>query len=651
MTATPAPHPDREFRADIQGLRAIAVLSVVIYHAVPAALPGGFVGVDIFFVISGFLITGILVRELERGAFSVTGFYHRRIKRLFPALFAMLAAVLAMGAAILPPSEYMELARTTVSTVFFVSNIDFYALSGYFAGEAADKPLLHTWSLAVEEQFYIVYPLLLAAVWKWARAWLAPLAALGVLAAFAVSQWGAMEHRTAAFYLTPFRAFELGLGALVALWPLQLKPVWRDAASLVGVAMMAAAFVALDDSTPFPGLAALLPCAGAALVIAAGTGAPSAGGRMLSLPALTFFGAISYSLYLWHWPLLVFGRYATDGTSLSPWHAAPLAALAVVLATLSWKFIEQPVLRARAPRGWVFGLGGLAMAGATAVAAAIYFADGAPGRFSPQAQRMFAAYEDFNRDRDRCHSDEDNPIPYDRNCLFGAEGASPVVAVWGDSAGAELVVALGEALAPRGQAAMQITSSACGPLWDYQLPERPTCAAHNRETLANLLADARIRTVVIALNFARYPTPEQPLVQEGYTRTVEALLAGGKTVVLAYPFPNPWFESPRELGLRAQLGRPLDTLGVPRATYEADQHAALAFLDRLVARTGAVPFRQQDALCDATFCPVYREGVGVLYFNGNHISVTGARLVVRRFPFETLPPPSHAAAATPTQRL
>ena len=232
-------------RTDIQGLRAIAVLSVVVYHAAPTLLPGGFVGVDIFFVISGFLITGILLRELQRGRMSIAGFYERRIRRLFPALFTMLATVLAAGLVLLDPRQYAELSRTAISTVFFVSNFDFYALSDYFAGEAVTKPLLHTWSLAVEEQFYIFFPLLLALAWARVRKHLGVILIVGTVLALAFSTWGALDHAKAAFYLAPFRVFELSLGALAAFYApaIQASQRQRDAASVVGLALIAASLV------------------------------------------------------------------------------------------------------------------------------------------------------------------------------------------------------------------------------------------------------------------------------------------------------------------------------------------------------------------------------------------------------------------------
>lgn len=638
-------------RTDIQGLRAIAVLSVVLYHADERLLPGGFVGVDIFFVISGFLITGILLRELEHGQMSIAGFYQRRIRRLFPALFVMLAATLIAGAVLLDPDDYAELSRTAISTVFFVSNFDFYSQSGYFDSDAASKPLLHTWSLAVEEQFYIFYPLFLALVWTRLRKRVALVLSVGGLIAFAVSVWGAFQFPAAAFYLTPFRAFELSLGALLASRApsIRVSQFWRDAASCIGALLIAFSFVFYDAHTPFPGIAALAPCMGAALIIFAGVGGRSLAGRGLSLPALTFFGAISYSLYLWHWPLLTFARHYFYGP-LTAWQTALLIVAAISVATASWKFIEQPLLKRAASPRKVFAWGAAAMACTSAVAGLILLTDGLPSRFSPQALALFASAEDYNRRRDQCHSSERRPIAYANNCVFGAAGADPIAALWGDSAGAELVVALAEDMAPRGQAIMQITSSGCPPALDYQLPERSTCVTHNDETLEQLVRDDRIRTIIVTLSFMRYPASDHPRIRAGLARAVETLTASGKIVVLAYPFPNPQFEAPSVLGLKEQRGEPLDLVGVTFAQYERENRNVIAFLDALSRRTGAAAFRPVDGLCDRSFCPAYVPGVGVMYFNYNdvsHVSVTGAHVAADHFPFAAIPPATAPSGSNP----
>jgi peptidoglycan/LPS O-acetylase OafA/YrhL len=626
---------ERSFRDDIQGLRAVAVLSVVLYHADQRLAPGGFVGVDVFFVISGFLITGILLNELHRGEFSIAGFYQRRIRRLFPALFVMLAACLAAGAVLLTPFDYGELGRTTISTVFFASNFDFMRLSGYFDGGAEFKPLLHTWSLAVEEQFYIVFPLFLALVWTTARRWLVPILAATAALSLLASIWCLHHQPTWAFYLAPPRAFELLIGAMTSLAaaPRRLPQRWRDVLSLAGLALILGPVAFYTSTTRFPGLAALPPCLGTALVIYAGAGGATLGGRLLSLRPLPFFGALSYSLYLWHWPFLVFGRHYVHGELTQP-QAALLVLGAVVAATLSLTFVERPAVKLRLPRRRVFALGGGAMACASAVAALVLASGGEPARFSPRALALFDAAKDHNPRREQCHADEGRPIAYAQDCVFGAPGAAPIVAVWGDSHGAELVVALGERMARRGQAILQITSSACPPALGYQAPGHPSCAAHNSATLKSLLGDDRIRTVVMAADYISYPLADRARLFDSVSASVQALVAGEKRVVLVYPFPEMPSSPPTTLGFMANGGKDLAAFGLPAADYARGDTPIASFLDALARRTGAVAFRPAEVLCGRSFCPGYLANAGVLYFNESHLSMTGARVAIRQFPFQ-----------------
>jgi peptidoglycan/LPS O-acetylase OafA/YrhL len=627
-----------EFRADIQGLRAIAVISVVLYHADHDLLPGGFVGVDVFFVISGFLIGGILMNELDRGAYSLAGFYRRRIRRLFPALYLMLAVVLAGGSILLPPQALKELGHTAVATVFFVSNFDFLKLSEYFAGEAQLKPLLHTWSLAVEEQFYIFFPPFLALLWwRWRRHYRLILSMVAVIS-LAVSVWAVWRHPSAAFYLAPSRIFELLIGTLIArtALPSRVSQIQRNAISFAGLGLLLASVVGFDDSTPFPGLAALIPCCATALIILAGTGKKSLGGKIIGASLIvTFLGDISYSLYLWHWPLLVFGRYFFSAPLTVP-QAGVLILASISAASLSWYFVERPFLAWRASPAAVLGLGASMMIAGTAVAGVLALSDGLPSRFSPETISLLASADDHNHRRAQCHSPENRELPYDENCLFGDAKAPPTAAVWGDSHGAELVVALGERLAKSGKSIMEITASACPPALDYQPHDRPLCRTHNRVTFERITHDQRIGTVVLAANFIRNsPTDWAPL-SSGFARTVEGLRAAGKMVIIVYQIPVQPFDPPIGLGLSNAFGRPLDDYGMTAAVFAAQTRDITEFLDRLASRTGAIAFRPERVLCDELVCHAYSKSLGSLYFNDEHVSLVGARLLVDSFPFESL---------------
>ena len=325
MSATP-------YRPDIDGLRAVAVLAVVAYHAWPRALGGGFVGVDVFFVISGFLITRILLAP----DFSFASFYARRVRRIFPALLIVLAATAAIGATFLPPDNLRNLLVHTIGGGLFVANIVSYHDVGYFNGVAELKPLVHLWSLGVEEQFYLLWPVLvLLAVRKKV---LAPAIAIVAVASLALFLWWSERDPRAAFYLSPARFWELLAGAMLVRTAVPER--WRGAAAATGLALIAASAVLLSAETELPGMLMLVPVAGACLVVAS-PGAHRAG-RLLASRAAVAIGLISYPLYLWHWPLLSLLRNFDRAPSTAAICAT--VALAFVLAALTWRTVERPLV-------------------------------------------------------------------------------------------------------------------------------------------------------------------------------------------------------------------------------------------------------------------------------------------------------------------
>jgi peptidoglycan/LPS O-acetylase OafA/YrhL len=620
------------FRPDIQGLRALAVLPVVAFHAFPDLLPGGFVGVDIFFVISGYLITRILHQELREGRFSITGFYVRRVRRLFPALYLMLFATMLLGLVLLPPHELRELAKTVAATVGFVANFLFYDLSGYFGGEAELKPLLHTWSLAVEEQFYLVFPLALAAVWRLRPRWLPAIlwAAAALSLAWSVRELG--QDASRAFYYPWPRAFELLIGAIVAVGaiPQARHQAVRDGLSLLGIALIAASLLLLSEERPFPGLAALPPCIGAALVLAAGEEGESLGGRMLGAAPLVLVGSLSYSLYLWHWPALVFGRYLALRPLTAP-EAIAAVAVAFALAWASWRYVESPVLKWRLPRRRVLAGGGAMMAATAVLAAAVVLGRGLPQRLDPMGRTLIAAAGDSSDFRATCHSGEHGAIPYRKLCAFGDPRAAPSIAVWGDSFGAELVVALGEKMARERRSVLQVTASGCPPALGYNPRRRPGCAAYNAERLAELAADPRIREVVLVVNYLGFmaDTPaQQAALLDGVERTARALHADGKTLSLVYSIPRMPFVAPTALAMERLRGGDPSDFGQRRADFDRRDAIVSARLDRIVRETGADRIVPAQRLCGDRLCPAYMPGAGVLYFDHAHLSIAGARYML-----------------------
>lgn len=332
------------YRPEIDGLRAWAVLPVIAFHAGFPGFTGGFVGVDVFFVISGYLITGILVGDLETDRYSITRFYERRARRILPALFVMMAATTVAAHLILMPPPYMDYAASIFSVALFLSNMLFISEVDYFAPAAEETPLLHTWSLAVEEQFYILFPLLLWALWKlWKRPGLIWGVAVITLASLAFSEWAWRAYPAETFYFLPSRAWELGAGALVALLPRAPRATprfWDHAMGLAGLAAIAVSVVLFDRSTPFPSLWAALPVGGSVAVIVFATPGTLAA-RLLSWRMVVGVGLISYSAYLWHNPLFAFARILVEGDPSMPLMSL-LAAASLVLAWLSWKYVEGP---------------------------------------------------------------------------------------------------------------------------------------------------------------------------------------------------------------------------------------------------------------------------------------------------------------------
>jgi peptidoglycan/LPS O-acetylase OafA/YrhL len=614
-----------KFRSDIEGLRAIAVVPVVLYHASHRLVPGGYIGVDLFFVISGFLISKIILDEVVDGSFSYSSFYRRRIRRIFPALFFMLGVTSLAALVVLSPAALTEFGMTLGATALFVSNIAFNRLSGYFGGAAELKPLLHTWSLAVEEQFYIFFPVLVLTTKRWFRGQYLIVIFTCCVISFLLSVWLLRRDPQAAFYLGPTRAFELLIGAIVALnaLPQILSPIVRDIVAALGMAMIAVSAFTFDQATAFPGLRALLPCLGGAAVIYAGQSGQSTVGKFLSLPALRFIGAISYSLYLWHWPVLVLARHYFLA-DLTPIQSACCVLFALGLSIVSWHLVEQP-FRARANRDKpIFVMAGAAMAGALALAAAPSLTNGFPDRFSTEALRLFRYGDDFNHRRPQCHGLADNNIAYADNCVFGPLGNRTVVAVWGDSHGVELAVALEEVIGT-GFSTMEVTSSACPPALDFNTKESPKCAAHNKDTLVGLSQDERIDVVILVAKYGHYVAPGLwPAFQRGFEEAISALVSSGKRVIVVYPVPVYARPVPETLGMMVARGQRPESYQLSVSKYREANAVAIAELNSLTAKYRLQSIATEDVFCSRSECTPY-EGGDVLYWDDNHLSVSGAK--------------------------
>lgn len=615
------------YRPDIEGLRALAIVPVVVFHAFPSLMPGGYVGVDVFLVISGFLITSLLLDRLRAGSYSVASFYGARIRRIFPALFVMLALTVPLSL-LLPSSWWVQAyGRTLGATALFFSNMEFYRTTDYFETAADLKPLVHTWSLAVEEQYYIVFPVFLALLYRrWPRA-LAPALALVGAASLALSVRWLQTDPALAFFASPSRTFELMMGSLLAVGFRgdALPRAWRETAAAVGLGLILLSCGLLTPRTPFPGLTALLPCLGAAMLIWAGKHGSTFVGRMVASEPLRWIGAMSFSLYLWHWPMLVLTRHWTLGEP-SPWQAGAAVGAAVLLAWLSLKWVESPVRRAGYTDRHLL-VGGAACILLTLLVAWVLVERTWWLRPTDRReQALLAGVRDSNPHRLKCHGRVDFTVPYEQRCRFGDASKPADTVVWADSHGAELALAMGEAAGRVGRSVAQITSSTCPPALHFEEPTRPMCTAHNAATLRALVDDVAVKRVVMVAHYRHYLRTQAEAFSSGLSRSVAALVAAGKRVVIVGPFPTYAYPVPAALVAMHRRGEPLDRFGQPRHAYERDHGPALTVLRQLGTSQGVSVVDVGEVLCGDGDCDVVSEGVP-LYYDDNHLSMVGARLL------------------------
>ncbi len=468
------------YRPEIDGLRAFSVLSVVLYHFGVPGLDGGFVGVDIFFVISGFLIGGLLWSELrETGRIDLGRFYMRRMRRLAPAFFAMAIASSVFAWLVLLPFEFREFGKSLIAATVWLSNVQFWREAGYFDVAAESKPLLHTWSLSVEEQFYVFLPLALLALRIVRGATIPALILIWLVSAVACIAM-TPTYPEATFFLFPFRAWELLTGVLlaIALRNQSIRP-WPGL-SWIGLALVAVSIIAMR-SDGFPGWQAILPVAGAALILA-NAGQDNLANRLLALKGPVFVGLISYSLYLWHWPVLILSRYWRDGYA-SPFEAAGWLALATILAILSWALVERPLRHAH----WIGApafLGGSIAVGLVVLTfgGLIYVRDGVANRFPPEVRAHIDASQDFLQDWSRCDTAASGPLAGIETCDIGPEGA-PKVLIWGDSHLRALMDGLALAADEAGTPGMIIWRGGCPPLFGVAKDESASTPSQDASCL------------------------------------------------------------------------------------------------------------------------------------------------------------------------
>jgi peptidoglycan/LPS O-acetylase OafA/YrhL len=604
------------YRPEVDGLRAVSVISVLLFHYAIAPFSGGFIGVDVFFVISGYIITSNIIVQVERREFSLLEFYDRRVRRIVPATLATIAATGVAGYFILLSHDYAEFGRSAVAAAFGFANFHFLWNTGSYFDSSADlMPMLHMWSLGVEEQFYLVWPLLLVGIYvasqgsrKAVAASLAVIIAVSLTASIAITR----SDQQVAFYMLHTRAWELALGALVAMSPSIRNARLGEIASVIGLTLVGVSIFVLTPKMSFPGVNALYPCVGAALIIWP-KDHRSRAERPLSFQPIVMLGKISFSIYLCHWPVLVLYRHSGVGDMPSLPGKAFLAALSIGLAFASWRFVEQPFRRWRPRPVLSVGLGAISMACVATAASLLAWSDGLPSRLPPEASRL-EAYRNLNvsdPDRYSCFLSSGTArkgIVYDADECIDRDRSKPRVLLLGDSHAAHFYDAFEDTFP--NVSFSQATASGCRPVMPLKGASR--CTTLIRDVFDKYVPEERFDAIIMSSQWPKNSIPNLP-------DTVRQLSRNSRVIVLG---PSTEYEN----DLPALLAKSFiagDDLAHRNSTYAAVV-TRNDLLEKGLRGTDAQFFSLTDLVCPAGACrTITPEGVPMIYDKG-HFTREGA---------------------------
>ncbi|MBD8875623.1 acyltransferase family protein [Roseibium polysiphoniae] len=653
-----------KYRAEIDGLRAFAVVPVVFFHAGVELFSGGFIGVDVFFVISGYLITSILISDLQQGRFSLLRFYERRARRILPALIVMICACIPFALAWMSPLQLLSFGKAAASVALFASNILFWRESGYFDVSSEQNPLLHTWSLAVEEQYYILFPVLLAFAWRMGASRVFWIIAVGAVVSLLLTEYGWRYRTWANFYLLPTRAWELLAGSLCSFWLAYGRVKENGLLAGLGLSAIFVSFILFDSGTPFPSLYALLPVGGAVLVVLFAR-SRSLAGRLLASGPLVGIGLISYSLYLWHQPLLAFARLRSIDEP-AQWLMLALAFLAFPMGWLSWRFVERP-FRVRQEfddetRGRFLVISASSLVVLLLVGGTIVSLKGLPGRFDPDIEQIDLAREDRNPISRDCryfvNAAGAMRIPElpNRECIHQAD--KPVdVLVLGDSHADAIAYDVMEQLGEFGLNTFEVTTTACPSVLGIRR-QRADCETAS-EHIHEYVEKSGASVIVFSLRYGLYADDqpfnngeggqerfdvdpilftEQAVAADAFAtksgrvlgtirKGIEKFLAMGKTVAVVYPIPEAgWTVPDRYLKQRIYRSGP-QMLSVSEEVYLERNQEAIAMLDAL-DHPNLLRVNLRDVFCrEVPGRCLNAIGGKVFYYDDDHLSRDGAKLV------------------------
>jgi peptidoglycan/LPS O-acetylase OafA/YrhL len=658
-----------KYRPEIDGLRAIAIVPVVLFHSGVKGLQGGYLGVDIFFVISGYLITSIIYNDLLMQKFSIATFYERRIRRIIPAYVVMIVTCTLFAWLWMMPDQLRNFGQSVFASAIFASNILFWTEAGYFVAGSAEKPLLHTWSLSVEEQFYIVFPLLLMIVAKIRPAFTLPVIVLLSIVSISLSEYGWRNIPSANFYMLPFRAWELGVGAMVALIMIHHQPSANVFLSAFGLVLVSTSIMLFDESTPMPSVYGLIPVIGTALIIMF-TSSENLVGKILSRRAIVLIGLISYSTYLWHQPLLAFARIrsipsSSDGLLLS------LGALSFVLGYLSWRYVERPFRKDGIMQSitqnqmLIGGVATLAILGAVGLVG--HSAAGFPSRLPEVALKLSAFTGDRNplESEDRCAFYHARPLPAHpiAGCdMFLNNGKADVIFI-GDSHSGSISYDAQILLSSSGISSYAVSYSGCIGFRGFTnlgMPRSYDCNGYN-ESMIRYAREMDAKVLVVTSRFPLYLYGDRFDNREGgveighkvhYERSEglddrnekrvsrkELMLKGFRDelvrlaeefhVILLDPIPEAGWYVP-QLAAKVAMYEKLDKFNIT-TKYEryVDRAGEIIAAFDSVKSNNITRIRPQEVLCNGMLpgrCLNANESVS-LYFDNNHPTRTAARLI------------------------
>ncbi|OYW54229.1 MAG: hypothetical protein B7Y80_12985 [Hyphomicrobium sp. 32-62-53] len=648
------------YRPEIDGLRAVAVTSVILFHAGLAGVPGGFIGVDIFFVISGFLITSIILRGLSDGTFTFLGFYERRVRRILPALFAILIVTTLFAVLWLSPVDLMDYAGSARYLAAFVSNYYFFKTSDYFGREADLQPLLHTWSLSVEEQYYLVFPPLAYLIWRYAPRVLLPVLLVILAASYGAACIKVLDNPNAAFFLVQYRIFELLAGAATAVavheGPLAIRP--RAATALIGLLMVLLPVFLFSEETPTPGPMAMIPILGTVLLLVSATPQTQVGWLLASRPFVGI-GLISYSAYLWHQPVFALARHRSLVEHPVEVFLA-LALLSLALAYLTWRFIEQPFRRK------TFWTRPAIFRWAVVVSLAIIVfgvaAKQTAGWLGRDPSPAWLAFQASRQERDRNIPCWNALEKQGEACRLGLPNGPPTLALIGDSHAGALSDSLNNWLTREGRSGIDLNFKGCPPL----LPDDGVmgACAEVRKRVFRDLADSKLPSVLIVhaawsslfagpgfdngeggrdrtARMSRQTGLSEGVLKERIDRlsaSIGVMLNAGHTVVIVDPVPEMGWQVPRQLGKAHYLNgklQPSDA-SISHAAFKTRSTPAMSALGSLGAHERLIRVSPEAILCNTiapSRCAAHHDGVA-LYSDDDHLSNAGARLVVERIAAE-----------------